>query len=210
MTDSALPGLLRRIRRMGDLSQRELAERLRVSKSTVAAVESGVRGLDVRVLERAAQLAGLRLAVLDERGREAPGMTDAAVRDGAGRLFPAHLDTRHGDEDWWGGPHLPRATPPRYTFSRERRYRDQRRRSGEAPDHHLPTPGDSLPERARARTQAAVRRAAEERQRRFLAGERPPPAADPVCTCPPSCDALLVAGDRWPHVAGCPCRCDIG
>ncbi|MGY1844912.1 helix-turn-helix domain-containing protein [Modestobacter sp. SYSU DS0875] len=211
MTASTLPGLLRRIRRTGDLSQRELAEHLGVSKSAIAAVECGARGLDARVLERAAELAGLRLVLLDEQGREAPGMTDAAVRDGAGRLFPAHLDTRHGDEDWWGGEHLPRATPPRYTFSRERRYRDGRRRlSGTAGDHHRPEPGDSLPDRARARAQAAARRAAEERRRRFLAGERPPPSPDPVCTCPPGCDVLLVAGERWPHVEDCPCRCDLG
>ncbi|MGY1751491.1 helix-turn-helix domain-containing protein, partial [Modestobacter sp. SYSU DS0511] len=180
MIASALPGLLRRIRRTGDLSQRELAEHLGVSKSAIAAAECGARGLDARVLERAAELAGLRLALLDEQGGEAPGMTDAAVRDGAGRLFPAHLDTRHGDEDWWGGEHLPRATPPRYTFSRERRYRDGRRRlSGTAGDHHRPEPGDSLPDRARAPAPAPPPRGGPPPPRPRRSPRPPPPPPPP-------------------------------
>ena len=101
MTEPDLSGLLRRVRRAADLSQRELAARIGVSKSAVAAVESGRAGLDVRALARAAELAGLRLALLDAEGQEVAGMDPGAVRDRGGRLFPAHLDTRHGDEEWW-------------------------------------------------------------------------------------------------------------
>jgi HTH-type transcriptional regulator/antitoxin HipB len=93
--------MVRRIRRLADLSQRELSARIGISKSAVAAAESGRAGLDARVLARAAALAGLRLALVDGQGREVPGMDPDAVRDTAGRLYPAHLDTRYSDEGWW-------------------------------------------------------------------------------------------------------------
>ena len=101
MTDPVHSGMLRRIRRAADLSQRELAARIGISKSAVAAAESGRAGLDVRVLARAAVLAGLRLVLVDTEGREVVGMDPDAVCDRGGRLFPAHLDTRYGDEEWW-------------------------------------------------------------------------------------------------------------
>src|SRR3954462_10937913 len=98
-----LPGLLRRIRRSAALSQRELAARLSVSKSAIGAAESGAGGLDARVLAQAADVAGLRLALLDRSGAEVAAMADGSVRDEGGRRFPAHLDTRYGDVDWWHG-----------------------------------------------------------------------------------------------------------
>src|SRR4051812_41729423 len=94
---------MRRIRRLADLSQRELAEKLDLSKSSIARVESGSCGVDVHVLARAAELAELRLTLLDASGGEVPPMAVDAVRDRANRRFPAHLDTRYGDEDWWHG-----------------------------------------------------------------------------------------------------------
>ncbi len=63
-----LPGVLRRIRRAADLSQRDLASVLGVSKSLVGAVETGGVGLDVRVLARAAEHARLRLTLVDAAG----------------------------------------------------------------------------------------------------------------------------------------------
>jgi transcriptional regulator with XRE-family HTH domain len=95
---------LRRIRRLADASQRELAEWIGISKSALAAAESGSRGLDVRVLACAAEVAGLSLALLDRNGDRVEGMTPDGVRDRFGRRFPAHLDTRYGDEGWWHGP----------------------------------------------------------------------------------------------------------
>ncbi|HYO36266.1 MAG TPA: helix-turn-helix transcriptional regulator, partial [Geodermatophilus sp.] len=86
--------MLRRIRRTADLSQRELADGCGVSQSTVARAEAGRRDVGVGLLVTAARLAGLRLALLDAEGREVTPMDAAAVRDGGGRLFPAHLDTR--------------------------------------------------------------------------------------------------------------------
>ena len=83
---------------MADLSQRELADHCGVSQSMVARVENGHQDLAVRVLEVAARLAGLRLALLDDEGREVAGMAEDTVRDMGGRRFPAHLDTRYSDE----------------------------------------------------------------------------------------------------------------
>src|SRR6476660_4565168 len=139
-----LPGMLRRIRRRADLSQRELAERCAVSQSMVAKVETGERDLPVGTLVAAAQLAGLRLALLDDLGDEVSAMTDRAVRDAGGRRFPAHLDTRFGDEDWWHGDQRYSRSQPWYTFDRVRPVRDYwRRRRGLADDHQLPHTGDA-------------------------------------------------------------------
>ena len=204
-----LPGLLRRIRREADLSQRELAAHLGLSKSTVAAVESGQRGLDLRVLERAARCAGLRLALVDRNGHEVPTMANGTVRDLGGRRFPAHLDTMYSEERWWRWAHRYDRPLPWYTFDRAREGRDAvRRRAGTPEDHQLPQPGDSPQDRRARRRAEAYRRAAEERQRRFLAGElgRLP---EWVCTCPPEC-AELDQGERPIHAEGCPCGCDVG
>jgi transcriptional regulator with XRE-family HTH domain len=211
--------LLRRIRRSADLSQRDLARALGVAASAVAQVEAGSRDLPVGVLTRAAQLAGLRLALLDAGGAEVAGMAPGAVRDAAGRHFPAHLDTRYGDEDWWHGDERYSRQQPWYTFDRTRERRDGRRESsGTAPDHQLPRAGDSPRERARAR-QAAVdaartaraRAAAQQRQRLWIFDD-----LDLTCTCPAACDELLFPSapltarqNAVPHVEDCLCRCDI-
>jgi HTH-type transcriptional regulator/antitoxin HipB len=99
--DIDLCGLLRRVRRIADLSQRELAGRLGVSAAAIGHAEAGRRDLPTGVLVRAARLAGLRVALLDADGREVTGMGRGTVRDAAGRRYPAHLDTRNGDDGWW-------------------------------------------------------------------------------------------------------------
>jgi hypothetical protein len=102
------------------------------------------------VLARAAALAGLRLALLDAEGQEVPGMVDGSVRDEGGRRFPAHLDTRHGDVDWWHDDGRYSRVQPWYTFDRVRETRDHWRvRLGTPEDHQLPRPGDSPAERRR-------------------------------------------------------------
>ncbi|SEL61247.1 Helix-turn-helix domain-containing protein [Blastococcus sp. DSM 46786] len=86
MTEDGVPaefdlcGLLRRIRRRADLSQRELAARLGVSKATVAAVESGSRSMGTGAFAAAAELAGLRLELLDDAGQPVAGVPTGAVR----------------------------------------------------------------------------------------------------------------------------------
>lgn len=205
-----LPGALRRIRRQADLSQRELATRLGVSKSTIAAAETGDRGMESRMLARAAECARLRLALLDEEGREALPMADDAARDMGYRRFPAHLDTRHSDQGWWHGPERYSRRQPWYTFDRDRRARDGRRRDfGTPEDHQVPQPGDSPDDRREQRRAKARRRAAEELQRRFEAGELGHASEEFRCGCPPECEQLD-EGLRPVHTPGCPCRCDIG
>jgi transcriptional regulator with XRE-family HTH domain len=209
--------LLRRIRRTADLSQRELAAALGVARSTIARAETGARDLPATMLARAAELAGLRLGLLDTDGRAVAGMTPAAVRDRAGRLFSAHLDVRHGDEDWWHGSERYSRQRPWYTFDRDRRARDAvRARFGTPPDHQEPRPGDAPEERARIHREAveAMRRARRQQQWLESLGRAPDP--DPVCECPTDCDALLfpeaplvARQNASPHVENCPCRCDI-
>ncbi|WP_369140864.1 helix-turn-helix domain-containing protein [Modestobacter versicolor] len=221
-----LSALLRRIRRTADLSQREMARALGVSTGAVAQAESGARDLPATVLMRAAGLAGLRWVLVDASGAEVPAMDGDAVRDRGGRLFPAHLDPRHGDVGWWHGPERYSRDRPEFTFDRDRRQRDDVRAVvGVPPDHHVAGPGDSLAEREWARAEAA-RAAWRARWRRDLADHLSrqqerlrlglPLFADPSCTCPPACDELLFPDgplsareNAVPHVAECTCRCDV-
>ncbi|CCH86041.1 Transcriptional regulator, XRE family [Modestobacter italicus] len=208
-----LAGVLRRIRRLTDCSQRELAERIGISKTAVAAAEHGTRDLAVSVLVRAAATAGCRLAVLGPSGLELGPMSGDTVRDGADRLMPAHLDTRHGDDDWWGGPHRPGLVNPRYTFDRDRSLRDRRRGVDLPADHHRPEDGDSLAERAAARRAEAVRREAARRLERHQAWRAAgsPPSADweVDCTCPAGCEYDEERNPDRLHAPDCACGCDV-
>lgn len=209
--DFDLCGLLRRIRRIADLSQRELAARARISMSAVAHAEAGTRDLPVSALVRAAGVAGLRLALMDAEGRRVADMASDAVRDMSGRRFPAHLDTRYSDDAWWHGPSRYTRRQPWYTFDRDRFIRDKyRTRDGTPEDHQLPQPGDSPQERADARRRKYWQDHAAERERRFLAGEFSQLDSGFVCECPPSCDALDDFSGKPVHAEECPCGCDVG
>jgi len=195
---------------MADLSQRELADHCGVSQSMVARVENGHQDLAVRVLEVAARLAGLRLALLDDEGREVAGMAEDTVRDMGGRRFPAHLDTRYSDEGWWHGEHRYDREQPWYTFDRRRDLRNEYREwAGTPEDHQRPQPGDSPAQRALARRQERWRRRAEERERRFLAGELAHVRESFVCTCPQECDELDDRSGKPVHAVACRCNCDL-
>jgi transcriptional regulator with XRE-family HTH domain len=209
MTAFDLPGTLRRIRRLADLSQRELAAELHASKSSIAAAESGASGLDARTLARAAGLAGLRLALLDGDGCEISAMAAGTVRDLGGRRFPAHLDTRHSDERWWRYEHRFDRPRPWFTVDRDRAGRDALRRTHGTPeDHHPFRPGDSPQERTVARRRAALRSDREDYQRRLASGALRPLEVF-TCTCPPLCDELDDRSGRPVHAENCPCSCDL-
>lgn len=206
-----LTGLLRRIRRRADLSQRELAAAAGIAPSTVAHAEAGTRDLPARALARAAELADLRLALLDTAGQEVGPMTPDGARDTGDRRLPAHLDTRHGDERWWYDVHRYGRERPWFTFDRKRDARDAgRRRHGTPEDHHVPQPGDAPGKRAEERRKESARRAAEERQRRFGAGGFRQLDDRFRCTCPTRCDELDDFSARPVHADGCRCRCDVG
>ena len=205
-----VPGLLRRIRRTSDLSQRELAARTGVSKTTLAAAEAGTRDLGVTRLARLAEVAGFRLVLLDADGREVTGMDPDGARDATWRRLPAHLDTRHTDEvaDRWA--HRPGRRQPWFTFGLDRAARDrQRARVGTPEDHDVPVPGDSPAERRAQRQEVARRRAAEERERR-RATVGAPADDDLTCTCPPACDEVDDGSGPPRHAADCQCGCDLG
>jgi transcriptional regulator with XRE-family HTH domain len=205
-----LSGMLRRIRRLADLSQRELASAAGLSVSAVGHAEAGTRDLPVRGLVRAAAAAGLRLALLNSAGAEVAGMSAQAVRDQAGRLYPAHLDTRYGDEDWWHGTERYSREQPWYTFDRVRYTRDYwRGRQGTRDDHQVPQPGDSPAERREARRKAGLEWQREELRRRRMNGELPPPPEPWVCTCPPLCDELDDRKGKPVHAPDCACHCDV-
>jgi transcriptional regulator with XRE-family HTH domain len=209
-----LTAALRRIRRRADLSQRELGTALGVAASTITHAEARRRDLSVSLLTRAAALAGLRLALLDVDGSEVAPMSEDAVRDRGGRRFPAHLDTRYGDEDWWHGPHRFSRRPPTYTFDRKRALRDDLRRSTGVPEEHLrPQPGDPLAERAAERRLATWRRVDELRHQRLAAARSARGAVDldwgTGCTCPPGCELVAGRNEDLAHAPGCACGCDV-
>ncbi len=124
-----LAGLIRRVRRIADLSQRELAARAGVSAATVNRIETGTLVPRLHTLQRLLDSADLRLVVVDPDGRVvAPMRTWQDLTDDAGRRYPAHLDTvidpRPGE--WWADIYG-LARPPE-TFRRNRAIRDQERR----------------------------------------------------------------------------------
>ncbi|MGY1802850.1 helix-turn-helix domain-containing protein [Blastococcus sp. SYSU D00922] len=206
-----LCGALRRIRRVADLSQRELADAAGIPPSTLAHAESGTRDLGVGSLARAAAVAGLRLTVVDSSGAEVGPMSAGAVRDLGGRRFPAHLDTARSDEALrLDGPRRDRPETS-FTYGRDRGARDACRRvAGTPPDHHARVPGDSPAGRREERRRAAAQARDDERRRRFVAGESRRLPEPFVCTCPPGCDEMDDWSGRPVHTEDCPCSCDLG
>jgi transcriptional regulator with XRE-family HTH domain len=192
------------------MSQRQLADAAGLSPSAVAHAEAGTRDLPVTALARAAETAGLRLALLDGSGAEVRGMHAGGVRDRGGRRFPAHLDPMLSEQRASRWEHRPLLRRPTYTFDRRGSWADDGSRKRDRPDDHLlPQPGDSPEERARARALSARRRRDEEREQRLAAGGLRP-AKPFTCTCPPACDELDDWSGRPVHADRCPCSCDVG
>ena len=142
----ALGPALRALRRRADLSQRELAAKAGVPKSTVARIESAAADARFDTVERLVRAAG-GLLVIGASGdlaakavaRPAPVPHDE-WRDEAGRRYPAHLDVWEVREPkdwpgaWWAEWYnLPPARWPRpmplATYELNRVYRDRRRRT---------------------------------------------------------------------------------
>jgi transcriptional regulator with XRE-family HTH domain len=124
-----LSGIVRRVRRSADMSQRELAKHARVSAALIAGVETGARVPSLPALQRILNAANFQLVVVDADGRlVVPLEVWQDVADLAGRRFPAHLDTILDPElgDWWADG-FGLARPPE-TFRRNRAFRDYERR----------------------------------------------------------------------------------
>jgi HTH-type transcriptional regulator/antitoxin HipB len=138
-------------------------------------------------------------------------MSNDAVRDAGGRRFPAHLDTRYGDEGWWHGPERYSRAQPWYTFDRLRYTRDLwRGRTGTPDDHQLPQPGDSPQERKETRRRAAWLREQERRRRVRQDAPWQPLVEAFTCECPPACEELDDHEGMPVHAPDCPCLCDVG
>ena len=91
--EGGVPGLVRRIRRVLDVSQRGLAALIGVSQSAVARWETGRTSPRVSVVQHLLRLAGLRAEVHNaENGEVVEPMRDDGARDRAGRRYPAHVD----------------------------------------------------------------------------------------------------------------------
>ncbi|WP_210438323.1 helix-turn-helix domain-containing protein [Nocardioides xinjiangensis] len=94
-----VPGLVRRIRRILDVSQRGLAQALEVSQSAVARWETGRTSPRASVLQALLELARLEVGFSD---RESGEPVEPMRADGArtrGSRFPAHADLRVAG--WW-------------------------------------------------------------------------------------------------------------
>jgi transcriptional regulator with XRE-family HTH domain len=125
----SLSGIVRRVRRKADMSQRELAKHAHVSPALVGGIETGERIPSLPALQRILNAANYQLVVVDADGRLViPLEVWQDTADGADRRYPAHLDTILDPEfgEWWADSYG-LARPPE-TFRRNRAYRDYQRR----------------------------------------------------------------------------------
>jgi transcriptional regulator with XRE-family HTH domain len=121
-------GLVRRARRIADMSQRQMAAAARVSQAAISRIEAGGSVPSIALLQRILGVAGLWLVVVDRDGHVVLPMEDLADNlDGAGRRYPSHLDTILDPEpgEWWADVYG--LTRPPETFRRDRVARDIRR-----------------------------------------------------------------------------------
>lgn len=151
--------MIRRVRRVCDLSQRDLAARMGVSKSTVNRWESEDGEPSLSQLQQLLALAGWSLSIgpdpRENNGVEPSPMRADAARDLQGRRYPAHLDVIGFDSWEVFRVRNPRSGPWRRSPRRETRD-EQRRISGVVPDDHA---NDfELAQETRARREPEIRR----------------------------------------------------
>ncbi len=90
-----IPGMVRRVRRILDVSQRGLAALLDVSQSVVARWETGRTSPRTCVVERLLRMARVRMLFVDEETAEPVGpMRADGARTHGGSRYPAHADLR--------------------------------------------------------------------------------------------------------------------
>jgi transcriptional regulator with XRE-family HTH domain len=120
---------VRQLRRVADLSQRELADVTRISRSRIERIESGTADPRIGQLGELFGIRGWRLVVIDTDGRQVRPLRELGgdLRDGAGRRYPAHLDVIIDPlpGQWWADGYGLQSPPE--TFTRNRVARDVRR-----------------------------------------------------------------------------------
>lgn len=97
--EGGTPGMVRRVRRILDVSQRGLAALIGVSQSVVARWETGRTSPRTSVMEDLLRRARLSVTVHDDDGQEVGPMRDDGARQKHGSRFPAHVDLRV--TGWW-------------------------------------------------------------------------------------------------------------
>lgn len=184
-------GLLRRVRRRADISQRELAQRAGVGHATVGRVEAASHPVSLSTFDTLVRAAGFRLAVLDTDGHELAPMRDDAIRNNGNSRYPAHLDPRLTSWVQRAGSGQHHCRPLRKLSIERRPKRDIRRPTAGIPFDH-PGPDDirrfAEHERAEAKRLDALR------------PPRPVLPPQPECACGPECERECVPA--------CPCQCE--
>ncbi len=95
-----IPGMVRRVRRILDVSQRGLAARLGVSQSVVARWETGRTSPRMSVMERLLRMARVQMSFHDDDTGEVVGpMRADGARTHGGSRYPAHGDL--AATGWW-------------------------------------------------------------------------------------------------------------
>jgi HTH-type transcriptional regulator/antitoxin HipB len=178
-----------RARRLADLSQRELAEEVGLSRATVGRLESGASRVDTATLSVILGRAGLRLTVVDRDGREVGPVPSDVLRDNADRRFPGHLDVRQPHDAPSDRVHPRRGVREARGWFEQRPSRAARRGRAGVPADHPTVSGLREDRRAaywRGVASAETRRAAE---------------PQPECSCFDDCFERACLTD-------CPCQCE--
>ncbi len=179
-----------RVRRRADLSQRQLADVIGVSRATIGRLESGASHVDTATLGVILSVAGLRLAVLDEAGKEVTPVPIDLLRDHANRRFPGHLDVLPPEDmPAYRGANPRRGRPDANAWFLQRRARATLRDKVGVPLDHPSVTGERR--RKRARREAGVAAAVLKYRSQPL----------PECTCLDECFELACLED-------CSCQCE--
>ena len=185
-------GYVARARRIADLSQRELAEEAGVGQATIARWESGGPSITVARLDRILRMAGLRLEVVDESGQTVQPIDPSAVRDNAGRRFPAHLDVVPPEgmpSNRGAGWRYDRPDPQGWYALRPTR-------------DHAVAAGEERPADHPTVSELAARRSARRASRASRWGRPTVPDPLPACTCADDCT------DHPACPPSCRCQCE--
>jgi transcriptional regulator with XRE-family HTH domain len=120
---------VRQLRRVADLSQRELVEVTTLSRSLIERIEAGTADPRIGQLGELIGIMSWRLVVVDADGRRVRPLQELGgdLRDGADRRYPAHLDVIIDPlpGQWWADGYGLQSPPE--TFTRDRVTRDVRR-----------------------------------------------------------------------------------